>query len=205
MKPVSYSGLNVIAQKKATGYKIRIAPLIISKIRSMIILIINDKDCQSLGQICTRAMQEDSIRYADKGGNTMGKRKIDWTEASGRDARILEHGPDGCMALLGAGGGGISLPQIIGSRERYLFGDVEVLEEHSMAMMFRCFLPDEETERIYMRFGILPRFKIRICLDLELLDNRTIFTNRTPGTLKLVVHGQRTKREDVGRFERHVG
>lgn len=52
-----------------------------------------------------------------------------------------------------------------------------------------------------MRFGLLPRFNTRICLDLDLLDNRTIFTNRTPGTLKLVVHGQRTDREEVERFE----
>ena len=128
-------------------------------------------------------------------------KKIDWTRAEERNARILDRDGDGCTVLLEMCGGGITLPQLKGAGERYLFGDVEVLEEHSAAMMFRCFLPGMEKERIYMRFGLLPRFKTRICLDLELLDNRTIFTNRIPGTLKLVVHGQRTNREEVERFE----
>ena len=127
--------------------------------------------------------------------------KIDWRQAEARDAEILSTDGDSCTVLLGAGGGGISLPQIKGTEERYLTGDVEVLEEHSTAMMFRCFLPGQEKENLFMRFGILPQFKTRICLDLDLLDNRTIFTNRTPGTLKLVVHGQRTQREEVERFE----
>ena len=112
--------------------------------------------------------------------------KIDWRQAEARDAEILSTDGDSCTVLLGAGGGGISLPQIKGTKERYLTGDVEVLEEHSTAMMFRCFLPGQEKENLFMRFGILPQFKTRICLDLDLLDNRTIFTNRTPGTLKLV-------------------
>ena len=126
---------------------------------------------------------------------------IDFRRSQARDAGILEADEKGCTVLLGAGGGGISLPQVNEGEERYLTGDVEVLEDHSTAMMFRCFLSGEEKERLFMRFGILPRFKTRICLDLDLLDNRTIFTNRTPGTLKLVVHGQRTRREDVERFE----
>ena len=54
---------------------------------------------------------------------------------------------------------------------------------------------------MFFRFGLLPRFKTRICLDLSLLDNRTIYTHRTPGLLKLVVHGQRTERSQVERFE----
>ena len=49
-----------------------------------------------------------------------------------------------------------------------------MLEEHSTAMMFRCFSGAGEGEP-FMRFGILPQFKTRICLDLDLLDNRTIF------------------------------
>ena len=121
--------------------------------------------------------------------------KIDLGQVQARDAEILEAAEEGCTVLLGAGGGGITLPQVKGTKERYLVGDVEVLEDHSVAMMFRCFLPGEEKERLFMRFGILPRFRTRICLDLDLLDNRTIFTNRTPGTLKLVVHGHRIRRE----------
>ena len=78
---------------------------------------------------------------------------------------------------------------------------MEVLEDHCAAMMFRCFVPGKQEERLFFRFGLLPRFKTRICLDLSLLDNRTIYTHRTPGLLKLVVHGQRTERSQVDRFE----
>lgn len=127
--------------------------------------------------------------------------KIDLREAVARQASILEADEAGCTVLLGAKGGGISFPQLVNTKERYVVGDVEVLEEHSVAMAFRCYLPGEEEERLGMRFGLLPRYKTRICLDLDLLDNRTIFTNRTPGTLKLVIHGQRTERDQVERFE----
>lgn len=81
--------------------------------------------------------------------------KIDWRQAEARDAEILSTDGDSCTVRLGAGGGGISLPQIKGTKERYLTGDVEVLEEHSTAMMFRCFLPGQEKENLFMRFGIL--------------------------------------------------
>lgn len=135
------------------------------------------------------------------GKTGMEKTEINWQAAGERNARITDRDGRSCTVIFGAEGGGISFPQIKEVKARYLVGDMEVLEDHSCAMMFRCFLPGEAKERLYMRFGVLPRFKTRICLDLDLLDNRTIFTNRTPGTLKLVVHGQRTRREDVACFE----
>lgn len=118
-----------------------------------------------------------------------------------RDAVVQEQAPGGCTVVLGASGGGVTLPQINNSSLRYLIGDVEVLEDHCAAMMFRCFVPGKQEERMFFRFGLLPRFKTRICLDLSLLDNRTIYPHRTPGLLKLVVHGQRTERSQVERFE----
>lgn len=127
--------------------------------------------------------------------------KINFENAITRDAAFLSLSSDRCVVELGAAGGGIVLPQIRNSKKRYIIGDVEVLEEHSVAMMLRCFLPSSEKERLFMRFGLLPKFRTRICLDLRLLDNHTIFTNRTPGTLKLVVHGQRTEINKVERFE----
>ena len=118
-----------------------------------------------------------------------------------RDTVFLSLEEESCVAEFGAGGGGISLPEIKDSGKRYIVGDIEVLEEHSVAMMFRFYMPGAEKERIFMRFGLLPKFKTRICLDLNWLDNSTIYTNRTPGTLKLVIHGQRTDRREVERFE----
>ncbi|MBD5458576.1 MAG: hypothetical protein HDR27_08415 [Lachnospiraceae bacterium] len=127
--------------------------------------------------------------------------KIDFNSVICRDAKILQSDAEGCTVSFGSAGGGISISQIRESKKRYLIGDVEILEDHSAAMMFRCFVAGEKEERIYMRFGILPQFKTRICLDLDLLDGRTIYTNRTPGSLKLVVHGHRTDRTEVERFE----
>ena len=65
--------------------------------------------------------------------------KIDWTKGKLRNAQMLEAGTDSCVILLGKEGGGISLPQLLDTKDRYVIGDVEVLEEHSAAMMFRCF------------------------------------------------------------------
>lgn len=132
----------------------------------------------------------------------MGKTEhLDLGTLISRDAEIEAGGADCCTVVFKASGGGVTFPQIRESAMRYVVGDVEVLEKHSAAMMLRCFLPGEERERLFLRFGLLPEFKTRICLDLSLLDNRTIYTNRTPGTLKLVVHGQRTRRGEVERFE----
>lgn len=129
------------------------------------------------------------------------KMKIDWKQCGLRDAEMLEADEGGCTVRLGAKGGGVILSQLVGSKERYLTGDVEVLEEHSAAMVLRCYPPEAQEEQLSMRFGLLPRFRTRICLDLDLMDGRTIFTNRTPGTLKLVVLGHRISREDTQRFE----
>lgn len=130
-----------------------------------------------------------------------GTMKIDWRKGELRNASMQETGEDSCVVCLNSAGGGISLPQLLETDDRYVIGDVEVLEDHSAAMMFRCFEKGADREKLYLRFGLLPHFQTRICLDLSLLDNSTIYTNRTPGTLKLVCHGHRMKRKDVKRFE----
>lgn len=155
-------------------------------------------------------MQQEGLR---RKGTACGRQKgeamkIDLARGTLRDAAYQE-GAEGsgvscgerAVLVFGAKGGGVSLPQLRETKDRYLIGDVTVLEEHSAAMMFRCYVEGYKKERFFLRFGLLPEFKTRICLDLQLLDNGTIFTNRTPGTLKLVCQGQRTRREDVICFE----
>jgi hypothetical protein len=58
-----------------------------------------------------------------------------------------------------------------------------------------------DADRMHIRFGLLPHIKTKVCFDLNWLDNGSIFTNRTPGTLKLVIHGLRTNIKDVKRIE----
>lgn len=65
--------------------------------------------------------------------------KIDWTKGELRGAAMLKAGEDECVIRLGCAGGGISIPQLTETKDRYLVGDMEILEEHSAAMMLRCF------------------------------------------------------------------
>ncbi len=127
--------------------------------------------------------------------------KINFMKSSGRDAVFLTQEQNSCTVEYAAAGGGITLSEVKEAGKRYIVGDIEVLEEHSAAMMLRFFVPGSEKEQILMRFGLLPGFKTRVCLDLNWLDNSTIYTNRTPGLLKLVIHGQRTELREVERIE----
>lgn len=126
---------------------------------------------------------------------------INFTQSKTREAQIVNVTPENMEVKLGSSGGGITLEGIKEKRKRYLIGSIEILEDHAVPLMLRFYLPNENKERITMRFGLLPHLKTMICFDLDLLDARTIYTNRTPGLLKLVVHGNRTALKDVERIE----
>lgn len=127
--------------------------------------------------------------------------KIDFTKSAAREAAITGVSPHHMEVTLGGSGGGVTLEGAQKTDKRYIVGNIELLEDHSAAMMVRFFLPGAEKERLAIRFGLLPRLKTQVCFDLNWLDNGSIFTNRTPGTLKLVIHGLRTDIMDVERVE----
>lgn len=127
--------------------------------------------------------------------------KIDFTKSKAREAEILNVTSKHIESLLSGTGGGITLEGLKEAHKRYLIGYIEVLEDHAVALMLRFYLPNESKERLTMRFGLLPKVKTLVCFDLDLLDARTIYTNRTPGLLKLVVHGNRTNLQEVDRVE----
>jgi len=126
---------------------------------------------------------------------------IDLTKSEAREAKIGACTPESMEVLFGGSGGGITLPGAEKTNRRYIAGYIEVMETHSVAMMVRFFLPDDREEHMSVRFGLLPGLKTLVCFDLNWLDNGSIFTNRTPGTLKLVIHGLRTDIQDVERVE----
>ena len=128
-------------------------------------------------------------------------RKINLMNAVARDAVITNQTPDLMEVTFGAAGGGVTLCDMKGIQERYVVGNVEILEDHSVAMELRCYLPGQDKERFYITFGQLPGLKAQVCFDMKWLDNGSIFTNTTPGTLKLVIKGQRTDPLEVERFE----
>ena len=128
-------------------------------------------------------------------------RKIDLTAVGRKDVRLLGEKGEEKSFLFGKSGGKLEIISPEDMKYHYLVGFAEVKANHSVAMELNFFRKDEESFRIGLRFGMLPGIRTLLCLDLTLIDSRTVFTDRTPGTLKLVVHGNRTEKEEVARIE----
>ncbi len=127
--------------------------------------------------------------------------KIDLSQSAARDAGILSAEPDRMRVRFGKAGGGITLEGVVGTKHRYVIGDLKIEEEHCIPLVLRVYAQGEREERFMYRFGILPGVKTRVCFDLELMDMRTIFTTRRPGLLKMVCHGHRIEMEEAACFE----
>ena len=127
--------------------------------------------------------------------------KINLALSKARDAKILDAAPEKLTAVFGKDGGGVTLEGVVGTKHRYVVGDLKILEDHCIPLLLRIYAKGEEEERFIYRFGILPGVKIRVCFDLDLMDMRTIFTTRRPGLLKIVCHGHRILMDEVDRFE----
>ena len=97
-----------------------------------------------------------------------------------------------------ATGGGVSLPELSGTPHRYLNLTLTVEEEHSLALELRVYGP-EEACRVLVRFGLMPRIRAHMAIDLNWLDGHILFPGHMPGTLKVVCHGSRIAREEIRR------
>ena len=102
---------------------------------------------------------------------------------------------------LPAGGGGFLVNEIAANPQRYLNMTMTVLEEHSMAFELRAYGAGEEMPRVTIRFGLMPRYRTNICLDLNWLDGHILFPGHIPGELKVVCHGSRIERKEIVRAE----
>jgi len=102
---------------------------------------------------------------------------------------------------LPAMGGGVALPEIASTAERYLNITLKVLEEHSMAFEFRAYAKGETEPRVTVRFGVIPQYRTNLYIDLNWLDGHILFPGHIPGELKVVCHGSRIAREDVAHAE----
>lgn len=96
-------------------------------------------------------------------------------------------------------GGGMFLPQLINSPERYLTFFIELLEDHSLPMNILFYSKDEPEGKpaFNLRFGIMPRVRTLICIDTQWLDARLLFPGNTEGQLKVVCHGRRTEQSEI--------
>lgn len=127
--------------------------------------------------------------------------RIDIMKAVPHKAKLRSLGNDSAEIIFSGEEGSVELFGPEELKYRYLTGFVEAKEEHSVSMDLKFYRKNEKERRIGYRFGLLPGVRTRICIDLELIDARTVFTERTPGTLKMVIHGNRMRREEAARIE----
>ena len=97
-------------------------------------------------------------------------------------------------------GGGILLPEIRGEGPRWLNMRLKVLADHAQAFELRVY-GGEEAPRVIVRFGMMPRFRAAVALDLNWLDGHILFPGHRAGTQKVVCHGSRIGREEIRRAE----
>ena len=98
-------------------------------------------------------------------------------------------------------GGGILVNELAGEGPRYLNFTLTVLEDHSMPFELRLFAAGEAERRVDVRFGVMPRYRTHICIDLNWLDGHVLFPGHIPGELKVVCHGSRIDRDAIARAE----
>jgi hypothetical protein len=99
------------------------------------------------------------------------------------------------------------LPQLAGCRERYFSFCIEALEDHSVPLELLFHLKSEEgagKEALGnshvdhgLRFGVMPRFPVRIVIDLGWLDGHVLFPGHGAGGLKVVWMGGRIETGDI--------
>ena len=104
------------------------------------------------------------------------------------------------MLLLPAEGGGFLIPELASCGERYLNFTLCVEEDHSMAFELRVYNRMME-KKVTVRFGVMPRFRTNISLDLNWLDGHILYPGHLPGELKTVCHGSRIERSEIGKAE----
>ena len=92
-------------------------------------------------------------------------------------------------------GGGLDVGEIARHAQRYLVFDAECLEDHSLILNLNVFeKAGDENAAFFMRFGLLPKLRAKICLDLHLMDASILFPESYTGQLKVVCHGRRVER-----------
>lgn len=102
------------------------------------------------------------------------------------------------LLVLPAQGGGLMLAPQDAAAHAYLNLTLAVEEDHSMAFELRVWAAEEEP-RVIIRFGVMPRYRTRIPLNMGWLDGHVLFPGHIPGELKVVCHGSRIAPEEIRR------
>ncbi len=117
-------------------------------------------------------------------------------------SRLLLPGTEarGEELLLPPSGGGIALPGLADTEERWLNFQLKVLETHAQAFEVRLY-GDQEAPRVVIRFGMMPGLDAAVAIDLQWMDGHILFPGHRPGTQKFVCHGSRIDRKEIRRAE----
>ncbi len=97
-------------------------------------------------------------------------------------------------------GGGVILSPRDAAAHAYLNLTLTVEEEHSLAFELRVW-GEEDSPRVIIRFGLMPRYRTQIPLSMGWLDGHVLFPGHVPGELKVVCHGSRIAPEEIRRVE----
>lgn len=130
-----------------------------------------------------------------------GVYEIDFHKSVLRHAEKVTCDMDRIEVIVDKCGGGISLEGVPGTDKRYISGYITILEDHSLPLTVRFFVPRQTEERAYIRFVLLPGMRTRVCFDLTWLGMEKGGLHRTPGTLKQVIHGSRVGIQEVEKVE----
>ncbi len=111
---------------------------------------------------------------------------------------------EGVECLLPMEGGGLDVTPLVKGSQRYLSFYLENLEEHSLSMNLLVYREEDsgdgkEDAYFDIRFGVLPRIRTFICLDLNWLDGHILFPEAEIGQLKVVCHGGRVEKGEIRR------
>lgn len=118
------------------------------------------------------------------------------------NAVLLKEKEEGALLELSCKGGGLDMTWLKDREERYLTFTMEALADHSVPVNMLVYSSREKNEDpvFDIRFGVLPRIKTGICIDLTWLDAHALFPETCPGQLKIVCHGRRVEREEISRI-----
>ena len=121
----------------------------------------------------------------------------DWIAESRLTPGVVQKGS---LLVIPPEGGGLLLPDLSGTNQRWLNLTLTVEEDHAQAFEFR-FYAEEEAPRVIIRFGMLPRLNAVMAVDLNWLDGHCLFPGHRVGTQKVVCHGSRIGRNEIRKAE----
>ncbi|MDD4368759.1 MAG: hypothetical protein PHP39_07465 [Oscillospiraceae bacterium] len=100
-----------------------------------------------------------------------------------------------------ASGGSICLDELKSEHGPYVSFEALNCDPNSMILLLNVYVSGEVNPAFFIRLGLLPALKARLCLDLNWLDGRVLFAEPTPGSLKIVCHGRPVERSEITRVE----